>query len=77
MKISEIQKYILMHFPFNKPLYFKMLVGVAIGLLALFTIGIQFFDYELTEADPAGATITTPILAYLLHLLWMVWKEEV
>ncbi len=54
-----------------------MLVGVAIGLLALFTIGIQFFDYELTEADPAGATITTPILAYLLHLLWMVWKEEV
>ncbi|MFK7908232.1 MAG: hypothetical protein AB8B69_24090 [Chitinophagales bacterium] len=66
-----------MHFPFNKPLYIKALVGVALGLFALFTVGIRFFDYELTEADPMGATITTPILAYLLHLLWMVWKEEV
>ena len=66
-----------MHFPLNKPLYIKMLVAVALGFLALFTIGIRFFGYELTDADPMGATVTTPILAYLLHLLWMVWKEEV
>jgi hypothetical protein len=60
--------------PFNKILYAKVLVAVAIAVVATFAIAIYFFDYELTNADPGGSLIATPLAAYLVHL-WLL-KDE-
>lgn len=59
--------------PFNKGLYFKVLVGVLISVILVFAVAMLAFDYELTTADPVGATISSFLLAYLVHL--MLWKE--
>lgn len=56
--------------PFYKETYPMFLLGSGFGLFLLFVLAILFFDYDLTQADIPGAIITSPILAYWLHLLF-------
>lgn len=53
--------------PWNKSLFGKVLIGVALGFIALFTLGIMLGGYELTSADVPGSLLTIPLLAYLIH----------
>ena len=58
--------------PFNKPLYFKVLPLVILGIVIIFAVAIFFFDYKVTTADPFGAPVAAVLLAYIIHL--GMWK---
>jgi hypothetical protein len=53
--------------PWDKSLFGKVLVAVALGLIGVFTLGILLAGYELTSADVPGSLLTIPLLAYLGH----------
>jgi len=55
-------------FPFEAKAYAKSWMEIVLFILVAFTIAIQFFGYELTSADPIGATLCSIILAYWAHL---------
>jgi len=40
-----------------------------VGILVIFTIAIQFFGYELTDADPYGAFVSSFLVAYAFFVL--------
>ncbi len=63
-----------MRIPFNKPLYFKTLAGVAVAIVVLFAVAIVAFGYEPTTADPFGAPVAAMLLAYFFHLA--LWNPE-
>ena len=67
-------KQLLDQIPINKPLYFKTLIFVAILMVTIFVVSIFGFDYELTQADPFGATVSSFLGAYLIHL--MIWNPD-
>ena len=55
--------------PFNKAAFGKTLWIVAGVFLAIFTIAITVFGYELTSADIPGSLVSIPLVAYLVTLI--------
>ena len=55
--------------PFDKNIYTRALLTVALGLVIVFALAIALFGYVLTSADVPGSLLAIPIAAYLLHLL--------
>ncbi|MGB1205791.1 MAG: RCC1 domain-containing protein [Chitinophagales bacterium] len=73
---SSVRHFINMsELPFNKSLYFRLLLLVCLCLWLMFSFAIQFFGYELTTADVPGSLIFAFILAYFLSLFFML-KEK-
>jgi hypothetical protein len=62
--------------PFIPGLFFKTLVVVAVLVVGGWWLILRFSDYEITPADYGGTTISTILLAYLVHL-WMMPMDEV
>jgi hypothetical protein len=63
------QRISLKQLPFDNALFAKLLLVVSLAVMAIFTLAIAFFGYELTNADIPGSIIASSILAYLLHLV--------
>ena len=61
--------------PFAASIFWKVIVAVAVLVVAIFVILVKFTDYERTTTDTVGATITGIIFSYLLHL-WMLPAER-
>ncbi len=60
---------------FDKELYLRFLIA-ALGVTFIgFVIAYHVYG-ELLVRDIIGSLITAPLAAYLLHLWYMVWKEE-
>jgi hypothetical protein len=57
--------------PFNKALYAKLLVGILLGFIALFSLATQAFGYEMTTADLPGSMIFSAIFAYFASLFFI------
>ncbi len=55
--------------PFNKTLFMRLLAGVLVTALVVFSMAIVWGGYELTNADMPGTLVCAPILAYLLSLM--------
>lgn len=62
--------------PFNKQVFLKVLPAVYLGIIAVFTVAIRFFGYELTAADPAGSLMAGGIVAYLVHFVIISSNKE-
>ncbi|MGB1204219.1 MAG: hypothetical protein ACPG5B_01165 [Chitinophagales bacterium] len=60
--------------PFNKALYAKLLVGILLGFVALFSLATQAFGYEMTTADLPGSIIFSAIFAYFASLFFVEKK---
>lgn len=56
-------------FPFDKALFGKTLLGTLGVMTALFATAMLVFGYELTAADIPGILITSPLIAYVVHLM--------
>lgn len=54
---------------FDKVLFAKMLVIVLLGLVAVFSLSIMAFGYELTAADVPGSLMAAPIAAFVLMMV--------
>lgn len=62
--------------PLNKPLYMKTLVVILTLVVVGFALAVLLFEYELTKADPFGASVSAFLLAYLIHLsIWDPSKD--
>ncbi|MEM7102511.1 MAG: hypothetical protein AAF502_05200 [Bacteroidota bacterium] len=62
MKLSD-------QIPFDRAAFGKILMITFALVVIGFGIAIVAFGYQLTNADIPGILISTPLLAYLLHLL--------
>ncbi len=62
--------------PFIPGLFIKTLVVVAILVVGGWWLILRFSEYEITPADYGGTTISTILLAYLVHL-WMMPMDEI
>ena len=60
--------------PFVGRIFWKVLIVVAILIVAGWVLIPRFTDYEITPADYGGSSICWPILAYLIHL-WLLPPE--
>ena len=60
--------------PFVGRIFWKILPTIVVLVVAGFWIAVKFFDYEMTNADYGGSTISAIIFSYLLHL-WMLPGE--
>ncbi len=54
--------------PFDGRLFAKILPMVLSGFAGIFAVAVFAFGYEMTSADVPGALLTTPVVAYLVHL---------
>ncbi len=55
--------------PFDKGLFGKILLPVALVVFMIFVLAVGLFGYEMTSSDVPGSLIAVPLLAYLLHLV--------
>jgi len=68
-------KFKLSNLPFERNLFLRMTMIALVFILALFTLAIQGFGYELTNADPTGSIFASFLIGYWLMLLKME-KED-
>ncbi|MGB2986128.1 MAG: hypothetical protein WBE26_09625 [Phycisphaerae bacterium] len=61
--------------PFAGGVFCKVLVVVAILVVVAWWLITWLTDYEITAADYGGSTISTVLLAYLVHL-WLLPTGE-
>ncbi len=61
--------------PFSAGVFWKTLVVVVVLVVVAWWLVLRFSDYEMIPADYGGTTISTIILAYLVHL-WLLPAEE-
>ena len=61
--------------PFAGGIFWKVLVVVAILVVVAWWLITWLTDYEITAADYGGSTISTLLLAYLVHL-WLLPTGE-
>lgn len=59
---------------FDKKIYLYCL-QICVVLLLIFYGCMLYFTDELTTTDAIGGAITTPVLAFFIHLLWIEQKE--
>ncbi len=55
--------------PFEKEAFFKYWSLTALVAVAIFVTAINFFGYELTNADPFGSFVASGMVAYILTLV--------
>lgn len=61
--------------PFSAGIFWKTLAVVIVLVVVAWWLVLRFSDYEMIPADYGGTTISTIILAYLIHL-WLLPAEE-
>ena len=57
--------------PFVAGLFFKTLAIVVVLVVLTWFLIVRFSEYTMTAADYGGTTISTVLLAYLVHL-WLM-----
>lgn len=67
-EIREVQV-LGLRFPIILPKLMRLAALVWILELIVLTIAIQFFNYEMTSADPGGGLLAGFLFAYLVHTI--------
>lgn len=65
-----------LRFPVIRSKLIGLIVLVWMLELLLLTAAIQFFDYEMTSADPGGGLLAGFLLAYLIHIVVIQQHEN-
>lgn len=70
-KVSEVEQKPMGKLPFAAGLFWKTLAIVVVLVVLTWYLIVRFSDYTITAADYGGTTISTVLLAYLVHL-WLM-----
>ena len=61
--------------PFAGRIFWKVLAVVVVLVVVAWAVIAKVTDYQMTSADYGGSTISTVLLAYLVHL-WLLPEQE-
>lgn len=71
----EVERQGLQSIPFNKKLFFKTWLAVALLGIFAFNLAVFGFGYQMTVADGPGFSICSLLLAYVMHLGMLFQKQ--